>query len=299
MFEKAVEILKKNNVKLRTYLLVNLPFVENMKEELKKSVEYAKKCSDSIVLINLLPHAKTPLLDMWIKGDWRPLSKQEFYELTKEWKDDSKIELDAETFKFIPKFPKEKRIYLKGANSKVLNHPHFRIWQEYFQKFYEVPKEKDTLLFVPCSYKKPYPKSKTHMALYGTLRSIKGTARIHVVVVSTPGVIPMEHANSYPFASYDWPEWLESPELMREYVEVTKERVKDYLKAHEYKKYYCFLKYTQTYEAIKKACDELGIKIENLLDKETYEKIKNEKNLIIHKEALNSLRRKLGEYHGK
>ncbi len=65
MYEKFVELAKKHNLKIRTYLLVNAPF--STKEDLRKSVEYAKKYSDEIVLINLYPHKDAPLIYMWLQ----------------------------------------------------------------------------------------------------------------------------------------------------------------------------------------------------------------------------------------
>lgn len=288
---KAVKTLRKNGMGVRTYLLVNMPF--SNQEKLEKSVDFALKHSDSIVLINTFPHSKSKLFDWWISGKWKPYNAEQFEKVVRKWKGNEKIEFDNQNYYFIPKFPKEKRVLLKGVSEEILKHPYFEVWQDYFQRFYKKPEGKDTLLFIPCSYKKPYTKSKTYKTIYGTLRSIPGTAGLHLVVVSTPGVVPIEFSDYYPLNAYDWPEWEENKEIMEKYVDVIKERVKRYLKTHKYKKYYCFFKYTETYEAVKKACDELGIKVKNLLDKETYGKIKNEKNPIIRKEALESLKKNL------
>ena len=64
-FEEFVSLAKKYGLGIRTYLLVNAPFTT--KKDLKKSVEYAKKYSDEIVLINLYPHKDAPIIYMWLQ----------------------------------------------------------------------------------------------------------------------------------------------------------------------------------------------------------------------------------------
>lgn len=288
----ALKVLHENKAHVRTYVLVNMPFSDQKK--LDKTAEFLLehlKKDDTIVLINTYPHMRSALFDMWIKGEWKPYNEEQFNKAVEKWKSNKQIDLDSENYLFIPKFPNEKKEMLKGPSIEVLKHPHFEVWQDYFQRFYKKPDDKTVLLFVPCAFKKPYSKSETHKAIYGTLRNIAGTKKVHMVVVSNPGVVPIEYDNYYPFNSYDWPEWDETPEVMKEYAKVVKERVKGYLKAQKYEKYYCFLKYSETYKAVQEAAKELGIKIENLLDKKTYEEIKDSKNPIIHKQALDCLRK--------
>ena len=290
-FVKAAQILHENGCKVRTYLMVNIPF--DTKEGLDTSVEFALKYSDSIVLINTFPHSKAPLFEMWLRGEWRPFNEEAFMHRVNNWKRNKKIELDYNNFMFVPKFPSEKRKMLQGATSEVLRHPYFEVWQDYFQRFYQTPKGKDTVLFLPCSFRKPYPKSQTHKVIHAALHTMNMADKFHKIVVSNPGVIPFEFSNYYPFNAYDWPEIEETPEIKAEYIEVIKDRVKKYLQTHKYKHYFCYLKYTETYLALKAACNELGIKLQNLLDKKVYDEIKNEKNPIILQDALECMKKNL------
>ncbi|MFH0987108.1 MAG: DUF5591 domain-containing protein [Candidatus Micrarchaeota archaeon] len=295
-FAKAAELLHERGHKVRTYLMVNMPF--SKPENLDPSVEFADKYSDSIVLINTFPHSKAKLFDLWISGKWKPISEDEFNKLVQKYKHKPHIETDAQNYMFLPKFPNEQKKLLKGATSEILNHPFFNVWQDYFERFYKPPADKKFLLFLPCSARKPYSRSQTHMEIFRVLKQTGAAKQMHSVVVSTPGVIPMEFNGHYPFSAYDWPEWEETPEIRKEYTEVTMKRVFAYLKAHKnhYKHVYCYLKPdSDTYKAVSQACEELGIALKNLLDVDTYEQIKAEKNPVARVEALASLRRNLAD----
>jgi predicted RNA-binding protein len=110
-------------------------------------------------------------------------------------------------------------------------------------------------------------------------------------VLSSPGVIPYEYTDFYPFNKYDWPEWEETPEVKEKYIEVTQKRVENYLKTHAYKKYFCYMKLdSESYIALKQACKKLKIELVNCLDEETYDKIKTEKNPLTFPSALEDLK---------
>jgi len=64
-YEEFVKRAKKYRFGIRTYLLVNAPFTT--REDLDKSVEYAKNWSDEIVLINLYPHKDAPIIYVWLQ----------------------------------------------------------------------------------------------------------------------------------------------------------------------------------------------------------------------------------------
>lgn len=288
-YVKAAKILHESNAKLRTYLLANPPFVKDIKKSLYDSVEFAKKHSDSIVVINLLPHYRAPLFDLWLQGKWSFLSREEFRELTKDLKG---VELDEETFHFVPRFPPEKKRFWNGVGGEYLDNPHYRVWQDYIARWYRVPEGKEIALFLPCSYKKPYSKSKTHTLIAKVLRRVPCSEKIHRIVISSPGVIPFEFNNYYPFNAYDWDESLETPEIKKEYIRVNKERIKAYLKNHKYKQYLCFLKHSsESYQALKQACEELGISLTNCLSEETEKSV--EGNPLHSKKALEELEENL------
>ncbi|MCG2783367.1 MAG: DUF5591 domain-containing protein [Candidatus Altiarchaeales archaeon] len=273
---------------VRTYLLVNLPFVRDMEGELEKSVDCALKHSDSVVLINLLPHGNCPLFGMWLRGEWNFLNKKEFLQIVEKWKNNPKIEFDAETFRFVPKFPRELRDSLVGVGENFLTHPHFEVWQNYLVRWYNPGRE--IVLFLPCSYKKPYSESETHRGIAGVLGRLGLRGSIHEVMLSNAGLVPREFENLYPFNAYDWDERQETEEIKGRYIEVTTRRIEDYLKAHHYRRILCFLKYdSESYQALEMACDSLDIKFTNLLSKKTYDKIKDGKRPLQSEEGLSDL----------
>jgi predicted RNA-binding protein len=112
-------------------------------------------------------------------------------------------------------------------------------------------------------------------------------------MLSNAGVIPREFEDMYPFNSYDWGESEETPQIKKRYIEVTGERIRNYLMAHgnRYKSVSCFLKYdSESYIALKAACDDLGVGFKNLLAEETYDRIKGDPRPMQSDAALGDLR---------
>ncbi len=294
--EEWIETTKKIHelgAKVRTYLMVNLPWVKDHKKCLKKSFEIAKKYSDEIVIINTFPHSKSKLFLLWIQGKWKPMDEEEFMKLVKPYMKYKNVEIDFNNFAFEPKFPKELRKPLKGVGKEYLLHPYYEVWQDYFVRFYKKPEEKDTILFIPCTYTKPYYRSKLHREILKIVPK-----NVHIVVVSSPGVIPYEYVDKYPFDSYDWEEWKETEEIKKLYIKVTAKRVENYLKKHKYKKYLIFMKpSSETYKSIIKACKKMGIKIEDCLKKETWKKIKDKKNPLLY--AIDDLKKCMENIYSK
>jgi archaeosine synthase len=275
---------------MRTYLLVNPPYAKDIKENLRKSIDYALKKSDSIVLINLLPHGNTPLMRKWLSGEWNYLGKEDFRKLTAKYKSNPKIEFDEETFKFTPMFP-EKRM-LSGVGEEYLTHPYFEVWQDYINRWYKPPEGKSIVLFLPCSFKKPYSESETHRAIISVLRRLSARTKVHEVMLSNAGVIPREFEDYYPFNAYDWDEKLETKEIKERYTKVTADRIKNYLKAHAsyYDRVACYLRYdSESYQALESACSEMKIRLENMLSKETQKKFAGESSLLKREDALADL----------
>jgi hypothetical protein len=283
-YERAVEAIR-TTAKVRTYLLVNIP--NETDEILEKSVNYALAFSDSVVLINLLPHGNTPLFHQWVNGEWTFLSREEFAAKTERWKSNPKIELDVETFRFTPQFPPELKKPLNGVGEEYLTHPYFEVWQDYLLRWYQPPEGKN-LLFLPCSRKKPYSESDTHRNIIAVLNKTNTRGLFHEVMLSNAGVIPREFEDKYPFNDYDWDERLETEEVKKRYIEVTEQRIMNYLKAHkEYINVCCYLKPdSESYAALESACRHLNIKLTSFLTSEAYEKIKNGKKPLQSSEAL-------------
>ncbi|CEG12139.1 putative Radical SAM domain protein [groundwater metagenome] len=294
-FENVANLIHSLGCKVRVYLLVNLP-AKNQKAELEKSVNFALNYADSIVLLNLLPHENSEIFDLWIKGEWNFLAKEEFFDWTSKWKNNPKIELDVETFKFVPRFRDMK--ILDGVGEEFLTHPYFEVWQDYLQRWYKKQAGKDIVLFLPCSAKKPYSESETHKKILNILSDLdkEKYESVHQVMISNPGVIPREFENFEPLNAYNWDEKSENEFIKKRYIEVTKERIKKYLLSQKYNKIFCFLKYTESYEALKLACEALNLNFKNLLKKETYEKMKKEGiTSIVCEDALNDLRERIKE----
>ena len=299
---RAVETLKRHAFKVRTYILVNgHPILQDLKlqrEILEKTMDLVLKVSDTVVIINAYPHMKSELWEDWINLKWKPLDEEQFMDLVKEWINDPRVEIDFNNLNFIPRFPKEKMIYLKGVGREYLVHPYYEVWQDYFVRFYKPPPEKEYLLFVPCSYKKPYTRSRTWRAFLGRISGFPFFKKIHVVAVSSPGVIPYEYINYYPFNAYDWPEWLETPKIKKEYIEVTAERVKKYIEkhGHRYKLFFVYLRPdSESIQAIRKAFKQLKLenKLIETLPEEVYQKIKEFKPALAHPDAVEELVRTL------
>ncbi len=283
---KAVEMLRKNNWGVRTYILVNVPY--SNPETLKKSVELVEKTSDSYCLLNWFPHGYSEAFDLWLEGKWKPLDEEEFNEMTKDFGGEKYFY----EFVFKPLFPQEKRKWINGATEKQLLHPYYEVWQDYIVRFFK--HKRPYALFVPCAFRKPYTKSKLHRAIKRTLREVPNSRDLHMIVISSPGVIPYQFVNYYPFNKYDWKEWEETPEIKKRYIEVTQKRIEDYLKKHKYEKYFCYLKPdSESYTALYNACKNLGIELIDVLTGETYEKVKAEKNSLSLPEALEDLKKNL------
>jgi hypothetical protein len=299
-FEHAAIILKANNVKVRAYLLANPPYVADAGKSLDSSVKYALKYADSVVLINLLPHYAARLMKLWLRGEWNYLSKPEFEAVVEKWRKDPRIEMDAETFRFTPKFPPALQEKLSGVGEEYLTHPHFEVWQDYLIRWYEHPKEKNTVIFLPCSHKKPYSESETHRGIIARLEEAGLRERVHEVMLSNAGVIPREFEAYYPFNAYDWDESLETEEIKARYIQVTARRIKKYLSAQKYGRVLCFLKYSsESYKALSETCSDLGLELRNLLSTATYEKVKKEKRPLQTQEALDDLSEGLKDEAGK
>jgi len=282
----AVNMLRRAGLGVRTYILANgHPILYNNpkyhREVLHKTLKLAVEVSDSVVAINAYPHEESELIKDWIIMRWRPLTCEEFISMLGEWVNNPKIEVDCENFRFIPRIPKRMRMKIVGVGRDVLLHPHFEVWQDFILRFYKPPPDKKYLLFLPCTYRKPYSKSPTHRAILSTLRIYPWFSKLHLVVVSTPGVVPYEYHTEYPFTSYDWPEWLETPEVKQEYIEITRERVKKFLERNADHYHIIFAYFhleSETLQAIIQAVNELGLqhKFVNVLDEDTYRRIVNE-----------------------
>jgi len=290
---KSVSLLKKEGFLVRTYLMANLPFVDDISESLGNSVRFALEHSDSVAIINAYAYGYAPLFDMWMQDKWRPLSKKEFDALVKKYCTDKKIDIYFDDYISYPRFSHQE--VLKGATVENLINPAYIVWQDYIDRFYEVPKEKKYALFLPCAFRKPYSTSKTHREIMRRLVPLPFYAALHQVMISNPGVIPREFEGKYPFAHYDWPEWEETPAIKRKYIEVTQKRVEDYLSNHHYTKVFSYFKpSSESYVALKNACKKLKIDLISCTEESLYSEISGASeedagNVLIERRMLDGL----------
>lgn len=94
---------------------------------------------------------------------------------------------------------------------------------------YEPPPEKDVLLLIPCSQKKPYSESRTHSVLWDKLGT--RTEAVHKVTVSGMyGPVPVECERRQPVLEYDYVLAKEDGDQ----IELVTKRVRQYLEEYGY-----------------------------------------------------------------
>ena len=284
----AAQRLKEAGFYVRTYLLVNPPYVSDVKKSLSASVAFALRYSDLVAVINTFARAPAPLFDMWLSGAWKPLDKKDFEKITRAFRANKKIELYYDDYLDYPRFAKHER--LVGATKENLIHPHYAVWQDYIARLYDVPKIKKYALFLPCSFKKPYSMSRTHKEILRRLVSLPQYNEIHQLMISNPGVIPREFEAKYPFANYDWPEWQENKKIKKEYTDVTKERIQKYLSHHKYKRVFAYFKPdSESFIALSRACRELGVNLIPCFNKKTYDGLTDKDGVLYNRKMLDVL----------
>tara|TARA_B100000029_G_scaffold251531_2_gene248523 strand:- start:63 stop:1595 length:1533 start_codon:yes stop_codon:yes gene_type:complete len=111
--------------------------------------------------------------------------------------------------------------YVSRNDSQILE------WRDRVSNFHEPPShQRDALLLLPCSAKKPYKLSQSH----SRFRRYIGTPKAHEVMVTSPlGLVPREIEELWPAAHYDIPvtgEWdLDEIGVIRDMVNRIVERV--------------------------------------------------------------------------
>ncbi len=304
-FVEACKIIRSCGGKVRTYLMVNLPFVEDDVALLAKSLAFCKDHADKAVIINTYARPGTALFKLWLEGKWHPISRREFEERVKKALElsgvcEDFVEKYYEDYVCPPRIPKKEREFLKGVGREYLLHPHFNVWHDYIVKVYEPPSFKKFALFLPCSYRKPYSKSATHRAILRKLVQLPSYARIHQIMISNAGVVPREFENEYPFNSYDWEEWKETEEVQKEYCEVTRQRLENYMreKKDSYVLWFAYLKPDSlSYRALMDAARAAGVEIVDCVDHKIYSRIKGTygKHVLTHPELLDCMMKKIKE----
>ena len=111
--------------------------------------------------------------------------------------------LDMEYHEF-----QEKRYAIVGgkivSSPYSLNRPDIKRFRERVIKRYRKPPSTKILLLLPCSAKKPYSKSKSHLLFNRVISECKNRHVIHEVILTSPlGIVPRELEYTYPAAHYD------------------------------------------------------------------------------------------------
>lgn len=293
-YEDSTRIVKSMGFNVKTYVLVNPPFVDDAEKILDKSVREALNFSDSVVLINCYPHKDTTLKEMMSNEeiDWKPLTKEEFFELTKKWLVKPNIEYDVRkkeippTWKaWIPRFSEEEKIVV--ASIEEMKNPKFEMWQKFLREKYNPPENKAMALFLPESVRGSPTGSDLYEKVQSSLKDLGLGDDIHKIIISSPGVIPEEFLSYYPFVSYESNLDKFSKEDKEEYVEVTGKRLMKYIKSHQvyYDKYFSFFNSNSLQEKVlQKVSGEMEINIKNCLQ---------EDKSLTNKSALKSLKNTL------
>jgi archaeosine synthase len=85
--------------------------------------------------------------------------------------------------------------------------PDFTTWRKRIFEDYDPIPNRNILLLLPCSAKKPYSTSRTHQRIRDGLKGVKGwRSQVQQVVITSPlGAVPMELEDLYPASYYDIP----------------------------------------------------------------------------------------------
>ncbi len=101
--------------------------------------------------------------------------------------------------------PRESRHTLIIGQREMIHLPDIISYVNRLKETY-IPPKRDILLLLPCSYKKPYSRSKTHRIIKKAIWEHPLRWNLHSVVITSPlGIVPMELENSYPARNYDIP----------------------------------------------------------------------------------------------
>jgi len=150
---------------------------------------------------------------------------------------------------------------------KYLKHQAFEEGYKKLLRNYKPKRKYKLLLFMPCSYAKPYSRSYIHYFIIKTLKETGYYNDIHQVILTNAGIVPRELEEYYPYVAYDWNPQYETMEIKKLYIQVLYERLKSFIL--KFRNYYenmaCYLRWnSDSYKAIKLVEKELKVSIPNL-----------------------------------
>ena len=97
---------------------------------------------------------------------------------------------------------------MKLISAESIHRPEVQRWHRRIIERYTPPPGIGLSVLLPCSARKPYSKSKSHMAFQGAIRAGAGQKRslLHEAIITSPlGLVPRELEEVYPVAHYDVP----------------------------------------------------------------------------------------------
>ncbi len=126
--------------------------------------------------------------------------------------------------------------YIRANSIESLNRPDIELYRNIIKE-YKKPEGRNIAIFLPCSARKPYSESKTHMAILSAIGQYR--KYLHELIVTSPvGLVPRELEYGYPARNYDIPVigiWYEDEKVMM------KELIKKYLMNNAYDKVIAYI----------------------------------------------------------
>ena len=127
--------------------------------------------------------------------------------------------------------------YIMANSIESLERPDLKRYREKIANVYEKPVNREVALIMPCSARKPYSTSRTHMEILSRISAFR--KYIHEIIVTSPvAIVPRELENIYPAMFYNIPvvgHWYEDEKAMM------KDTLSAYLKRNVYKKIIAYI----------------------------------------------------------
>jgi len=127
--------------------------------------------------------------------------------------------------------------YIMANSIESLERPDLKRYRDKIVNVYEKPVNREVALIMPCSARKPYSTSRTHMEILSRISEFR--KYIHELIVTSPvALVPRELENIYPAMFYNIPvvgHWYEDEKVMM------KDTVSAYLKRNTYKKIIAYI----------------------------------------------------------
>ena len=113
--------------------------------------------------------------------------------------------MDLHQYQFLEqRTPIMRKQMLIATTKDALTRPEVRRFQERVIQRYRKPESTKVLLLLPCSARKPYSFSKSHMLFREQLMDIRNPFVVHEMILTSPlGLVPRELELTYPASAYD------------------------------------------------------------------------------------------------